>query len=225
MQLAHFFRDAGLGADETFDHTHSKTTQPCDVFWTMPSANARAILVEIPVDNVVATVLYGPVPAIGGQHLSWLSLFGRLTGDAKGVLDGGDATFFVHHLALDHKNLADMREIKVVVERRAAPDAPCLEASVISRADILMVWCCAVLKQQRDVLFKSLLVAFDAEVVMRAALNQIAGQFALRQQGVCGDGLALNLNGIEYGNKHPDLVGLLDLILALYRQGANFFWV
>ena len=93
MQLAHFFCDAGLGADEAFDHTHSKTTQPCDVFWPMPSANARAIFVEIPVDNVVAAVLYGPVSAIGGQHLFGLSLFGRLTGDAKGVLDGGDATF------------------------------------------------------------------------------------------------------------------------------------
>lgn len=217
MQLAHFFCNAGLGADEAFDHTDSKAAQPCDVFWTMPSANARAILVEIPVDNVVAAVLYGPVPAIDGQHLSWLSLFGRLTGDAKGVLDGGEATFFVHNLALDHKNLADMREIKVVVERRAAPDAPCLDASVISRADILMVWCCAVLKQQRDVFFKFLLVAFDAEVVMRAALNQIAGQFALRQQGIRSDGLAANLDGIEYGNKHPDFIGLLGLIFAFYR--------
>ena len=93
------------------------------------------------------------MPAIGGQHLSWLCLFGRLTGDAKGVLDGGEAIFFVHNLAFDHKNLADTGEIKVVVERRAAPDAPCLDASVIRRAEILMVWCGALVKQQRDVFF------------------------------------------------------------------------
>jgi hypothetical protein len=72
--LAHFLRNACLAADEAFDHAHSKAAQARHVLRAVPLANARAIFVEIPVDDVVTTVFYGPVPAIGGKDLFWISL-------------------------------------------------------------------------------------------------------------------------------------------------------
>ena len=60
---------------------------------------------------------------------------------------------------------------------------------------------------------------------MRLSLHHIGRQLALRQQGIGGDVLTLNVDGIEQGNKHPDLIGLFGCLAALYGQGADFFWV
>ena len=86
---------------------------------------------EIPVDEVVAAILDDPVSAIGGEDVRWIGLLGSVTGDAKGVLDGDLAGLLVQHFALDHESLADMREIEIGVERRAAPDATGFNAAVI----------------------------------------------------------------------------------------------
>ena len=51
------------------------------------------------------------------------------------------------------------------------------------------------------------------------------GELALGQQGVGGDGLAGDVEGFQERDDHPDLVGLLDLVAAVYGQGADFFWV
>jgi hypothetical protein len=42
------------------------------------------------------------------------------------------------------------------------------------------------------------------------------GYFALGQEGICGDILVLNVNGIEQWNGHLDLVGTLELFTTLY---------
>ena len=86
---------------------------------------------KIPVDDVVAAILDDPVPAIGGEYALGIGLFGRPTGDAKRVFDGDLTALLVHHLALDHKNLADMREIEIGIERRAAPDTTSFNPAVI----------------------------------------------------------------------------------------------
>ena len=45
------------------------------------------------------------------------------------------------------------------------------------------------------------------------------------QQGIGGHGLAGNLQIVEQGDGRPDLVGLFDLIGAVYGQPGDFFWV
>ena len=70
------------------------------------------------------------------------------------------------------------------------------------------------------------LVAFDGEVVMRLpVLDQIGGELALGQQRIGGDLLALDIDGIQQRDGHLDLVGAFDLVIAVYRQGTDFFWV
>jgi hypothetical protein len=48
---------------------------------------------------------------------------------------------------------------------------------------------------------------------------------ALREQGVGGDLLALDLEGVEQRDGHFDLVGALDFVAILDRQGTYFIGV
>ena len=70
------------------------------------------------------------------------------------------------------------------------------------------------------------LVSFDGEMIMgMTLLDQVVGDLALGQQGIGRDILALNIDGIQYGDSHLDLVGTFDFFMVFYRQGTDFFWV
>ena len=69
------------------------------------------------------------------------------------------------------------------------------------------------------------LVVLGDEDIVRTALGQIIGELALGQQRVGGQGLAGEVEGIEYRDRHPDLVGAFQLLAATDRQRGDFFWV
>ena len=70
------------------------------------------------------------------------------------------------------------------------------------------------------------MIALGCEMVIGTALNDhVVCQFALRQQRICRDEFAFNVDGIEQLGEHPNLIGLLLLILAFYGQSSDFFWV
>ena len=69
------------------------------------------------------------------------------------------------------------------------------------------------------------MVVFDSEVVMRLTFeDQIVSDFVLGQQGIGGNILSLNIDGIKQGDSGFDFVGALDLLVG-YRQVTYFFWV
>jgi hypothetical protein len=128
--------------------------------------------------------------------------------------------------AFDDEGLSDVREVEVGVEFGGCPDAPCFDAAVVWRGELNEVGLLAILEVQRDVLFEGWLVGFDREVVIGAALDQVSGQLALGQQGVGGDLLVFDVDRVEQRNGGSDFVGLFDRFgIAVYRQGADFFWV
>jgi hypothetical protein len=88
-----------------------------------------------------------------------------------------------------------------------------------------MVWRPAILKQQRYVGLKRGLVALDGEVVVGLATHYVGRQFALSEQRVGGDVTAGDVDLIKHLREHPNFIGLLDLLFALYGQDADFFWV
>ncbi len=75
------------------------------------------------------------------------------------------AGLFVDRFALDHKDLPNMREVEVVIERRAAPNAPRLDAAMIRRRDLYEIRGTARLEQQGDIAFQRRLVALDREMI------------------------------------------------------------
>jgi hypothetical protein len=100
MESAHFFGDAGFSVRESFEDADGEATQSGDVGRAVSGGDARAVFVEIPVDEVVAAILDDPVSAIGGEDVRWIGLLGSVTGDAKGVLDGDLAGLLVQHFAV-----------------------------------------------------------------------------------------------------------------------------
>ncbi len=89
-----------------------------------------------------------------------------------------------------------------------------------------VVWFLPIPEIQGDVLEQMGLVAFDGEVVVRlSVLNQVVGELALCQQRVGRDFLALDVDGVQQRDGGFDFVGAFELLIAVYRQGTDFFWV
>lgn len=83
----------------------------------------------------------------------------------------------------------------------------------------------AVLEDQADRVMERGLVVLGHEDVMGLAFEYIGSQFALGQQGIGGEGLAGDVEGVEDRDDPPDLVRLLDRIALAYGERTDFFWV
>lgn len=76
-----------------------------------------------------------------------------------------------------------------------------------------------------DLFEQSGLIALGGEMVICPTLDQVTGKFALREQGISGDGSPGDFDGIEQRRGRFYLVGAFFLIAALGTKGADFFWV
>jgi len=120
VQLGHFLRDAGFPVGEMVQDTDGEATKARDVLGTMAGANAAPVLIEVPVDNIAATVFDRPVAAIDFDDADTECGFKRLL---LGLL--------VDNFAIDQENLADVREVGIGVERGTTPNPPGFDASVV----------------------------------------------------------------------------------------------
>ena len=67
MQLPHFLRHTGdaFGCDEA----DGEPSEPREVFGAMPGADAAPILIDVPVEDRVTTILDAPIAPIGCEDL------------------------------------------------------------------------------------------------------------------------------------------------------------
>jgi len=91
--------------------TDGEAAEAGDVLGTVAGANAAAVLIEIPVDDPVATIFDDPMAAIDFEQALWAGLFRRSAGDADCGFERLLLTFLVEHLTLDQEDLADVREV------------------------------------------------------------------------------------------------------------------
>ena len=99
-----------------------------------PVADAAAVLIIVPVENVVATVLDDPVPAVNLEHASGAGLLGRAAGEAVGDFQRDIRPVFLFvHVPLDEEGLAHMGKVEIVVEFGGRPDFARFQAAVIGR--------------------------------------------------------------------------------------------
>lgn len=75
--------------------------------------------------------------AIDRPHRLRRRLVWRLAGDSQSDLVRSLAGFLFNRFALDQDGLTDMREVEIGIERRAAPDAPRLDAAMVRRRHLL----------------------------------------------------------------------------------------
>ena len=102
----------GSAIGECLNHTDGEAAKSGHIRGAVAGANARTILVKVPVDNVVAAILDDPMAAIGGEDVFWGGLFGRMAGDTQRQLGRQLAGFLVQNFALDHENLPDMGKVE-----------------------------------------------------------------------------------------------------------------
>ena len=109
----------------------------------MTRADGAAVLVPVPVEEVVAAVLDGPVTAVIGQD-------GRGIGAVRGVVgeavDGFGRTLaggFLDDVAFDDEGLADARKVEVVVETGGGPDRALFDAPMRQGERLAEVGLCA----------------------------------------------------------------------------------
>jgi hypothetical protein len=111
-----------------------KASQAGDVFGAEAGSDLAAILIVVPVDDVM-NAFDAPMPAVDSQYTFGRGLLGCAARDPQCGFKAGLAGFFVDRFPLDAKDLTDVGEVQVVIEGRAAPDAPRLDAAMIEGGD------------------------------------------------------------------------------------------
>src|SRR5439155_1570208 len=93
-----------------------------DVFRAWTGADATAVFIIVPVDDVVTTVLNRPVTAVDFENLMRAGLLGGPTGDAVGNVQSAFSSLFLRDVPLDDEGLAHVRKVEVIVQFRGGPD-------------------------------------------------------------------------------------------------------
>jgi hypothetical protein len=129
---------------------------------------------------------------------------------------GVRAGLLVRRVSFDDERLGDVGKVDVVVEFGGDPNLSDLDPAMVGWINGDEVRLLPVLKIQPDVGKEPRLVAFDREMIMRLAfVDEVVGEFALGQQGIAADVLALDVDGIEQGGGHLDFVGAFDFLRAV----------
>ena len=82
----------------------------------MACSDTATILIEIPIDHIVAAILNGPVTAIHFENALWACLFWRATGYPQNDIIGDFSGTFVKGLSHDQEYLPNMWEIEVFIQ-------------------------------------------------------------------------------------------------------------
>ncbi len=149
-QFAYFLRNAN--STFGFDEADGEAAQSGDILWAMSCANTTAVFVVVPINHIVATVFDAPVLAVGLKDFFGISLFVRAAGDLVNDFVSLFTRFLVEAFPLDHKGLADMGEIQVLVERRGCPNFAGFDASVIGWGMVDKIGLLPVLEEQGNIL-------------------------------------------------------------------------
>jgi hypothetical protein len=172
--LPHFLGDAARSFG--FNDPNGEAAKSGDVFRTVTYPYSTAILVTVPIDDVVAPVLDGLVLPVDLKHMLRGCLFGGSTGNAIGSIQRDLARFLLYAVTLHDECLSNMREVEIVVEFRGCPDLSCFNSSVIRRCILNKLRLLSIPEEQLQILQNSGLVSLDSEMVVGFSLrDQILG--------------------------------------------------
>lgn len=147
IQLLHFLRDAGFTLGDELNNTACETSQASDILGAVACSDTAVILIEIPIDHIVAAILNGPVTAIHFENALWACLFWCATGYPQSDIIGYFSGTFVKGLSLDQEYLPNMWEIEVFIQCCTAPDATGFNPAVVRRRDLDEIWFIPILKK------------------------------------------------------------------------------
>lgn len=190
----------------------------------MADAEGASVLISVPIQRVVAGVFDRPMSAIEAEYAGGIGGVRGMAGHPVDGLSRGLAGLILHGVALDEESLADAGKIQIVIQAVGRPDRALFDATMGQGGRLTAVGLAApLLEEQAKIGVQVRLIIFDGKDVVGVVRAEVIGELALGEQGVGGEGLAGDIQGVEERDHHPDLVGLLDLVAARYGQGADFF--
>jgi len=92
-KLAHHFGDRKSGVLKGFEDAYGKAAQAGDVFRAETSSDTAAVLIVVPVDDVM-NAFDAPMPAIDGQYAFGRGLLGCAAGNTQCGFKTGTANLF-----------------------------------------------------------------------------------------------------------------------------------
>jgi len=92
--LSHFLSNTAYAFG--FDDAYGKTPKASHVFRTVTDAYPAAVLIVVPVDDVVAAILNAPMETVGFQNTLSIGLLRRSAGDTIGNIFRVLACFLVN---------------------------------------------------------------------------------------------------------------------------------
>ena len=121
------------------------------------------------------------------------------------------AALFVRAVPLDDERLTHMRKIQITVQFRGRPDLARFDASVVRRGMLDKMRLAAIPEIELQGFQKTGLISFHREIVVGLALpDQISSKFALGQQGIGREVLALKIDRLQQRDSRLDLVRAFD---------------
>src|SRR5208282_4901319 len=106
-----FLGDAARPAG--FDDADGEAAEAGDIFRAVAHADAAAVLVKVPIENVVATVFDDPVPAVNLEHASGAGLLGSAASEAVGDFQRIFTRLFLGGLRIIKKKIANVRKVEI----------------------------------------------------------------------------------------------------------------
>jgi hypothetical protein len=134
-QLSHFLCYTAYAFG--FDGSDGESPESSDIFRAITGADQTAIFIVIPIDDVMAAILDGPVATINVKDTLWVSLLHRSTGDAVGDLTRANTTLFLCSVRLDEEGLSDVGKVKVIVDLGCGPDLSDFDSSMVGGGRML----------------------------------------------------------------------------------------
>jgi hypothetical protein len=143
-KFSHFLGDTAnaLGLDDS----DGESPETGDVFWAVAGAYPTAILVVIPVKDIMAAIFDAPVTPVGFKDTLGVGLVWGATGNAVGKFTRLFPGLFFYGLPFDDEGLSDVGEVEVLVEFRAGPDLADFDPAMVRRRTLNEVGFKAVLE-------------------------------------------------------------------------------
>lgn len=100
--------------------------------FSVPFAYATAVLIKIPVKDVMTTVFNTPMAPVCNEQCLGRCLFRRSAVDAIGDFTEDFPAFFIDGLPFDGKRLSDAGEVQIIIEFRGYPDFAGIDSAMFT---------------------------------------------------------------------------------------------
>ena len=134
-----------------FDEADAEAAQSGDVLGTVSCANAAAVFIVVPVNDVMATIFYTPMLTVRRKDFFSISLFWLATGHSVNDFVSAFPRFLFDAFSFNHEGLANMGEIQVLVECCGCPYFSGFDAAMIGRGIVDKIGFLPVLEEQGNI--------------------------------------------------------------------------